>query len=439
VNGISSRRPFNFYQIRECIEEEFEIIDEKFDYMSGIPVFLINPKPIHGLLEDGFSRLIRSFEQMDLIPVLRDPNALERELIRYDLQVKTSDKFLTLQIVPVKKKPQKERRYLVNLGLFIATCFSVVFAAFIYVFFMDPLYGGLFPYFRDMSLPFLIMFYAISVLGILGLHEAGHLVALKKHDIRGTLPYFIPLPFPPLGTLGAIIKQESPAKNRNELFDMGLSGPLVGFVVSVIVLIIGLLLTRTINTDDYINFMVILSNTSPFLPDTTHYEFAQSLRGPPMPLPAIFYILEPILKPTELFTTMSPHYGVTLPDQYSFMHPIAFAGWVGLLLTSLNMMTVGQLDGGHVIRAVFGNKSFRVPYTNYYLPYYKLAALIGLAFLAVYNPIFAFLILALSRFSLTHPGPLNDVSSLSTSRKIAFIGFLIVIVLSTTPGSLLML
>jgi len=164
------------------------------------------------------------------------------------------------------------------------------------------------------------IYFAGTLMGILAFHEAGHYIASRHHGVAVTLPYFSPLPpVVSLGTLGAVIKMEKPIDDRNQLFDVGASGPIAGLIVAIPLLVIGLHLSEL---------------------------------GPPTPDGAIEgnSILYALLK-YAVFGRWLP--GDNIDVQ---MHPMAFAGWVGLLITMINLMPIGQLDGGHVARAVLGDR-----------------------------------------------------------------------------------
>jgi len=158
--------------------------------------------------------------------------------------------------------------------------------------------------------------FALAIMAVLGSHELGHYIVSKKNGIDATLPYFIPFPVPPIGTMGAIIRQKGPVPNRKALFDVGISGPLVGLAVAIIVTVIGLMLPAPTIT------------AQPG--DATYFK---------LQTPLLFDFLAGIVHP-----------GAALNG----INPIAFAGWVGMLVTLLNMLPIGQLDGGHVARAVLG-------------------------------------------------------------------------------------
>lgn len=160
--------------------------------------------------------------------------------------------------------------------------------------------------------------FAGTLMTILLCHELSHYIASKKHHTQATLPYFIPAPSL-IGTFGAFIKMKSPIITRKALIDIGASGPIAGFIISVVASIVGLNLSKVVP-----------------LPQT---EGALSLGDSLL----FSFIAKMVL-------------GVT-PDHYDILlHPVAFAGWIGLFVTSLNLIPIGQLDGGHVAYALLGEK-----------------------------------------------------------------------------------
>jgi membrane-associated protease RseP (regulator of RpoE activity) len=159
--------------------------------------------------------------------------------------------------------------------------------------------------------------FAVPLLAILVTHEMGHWLQAKRHGVDASLPYFIPLPLPPLGTLGAVISMRGRIKSRDALFDIGASGPLAGMIVALPVLAWGL----------------HLSVIEPIPPHGV--DEGQS----------ILYLL---MKRIVLGPIPSTH--------DVFLHPTAFAGWAGLFMTMLNLVPAGQLDGGHVAYALFGER-----------------------------------------------------------------------------------
>jgi membrane-associated protease RseP (regulator of RpoE activity) len=162
--------------------------------------------------------------------------------------------------------------------------------------------------------------FSFTLIAILLCHEFSHYIASKKHKVKATLPYFIPAPTA-IGTLGAVIIMKSPIITRKALIDIGASGPIVGFVVSVIALIIGL----------HMSVIVQVPQTA----GTGLTVFGDSI---------LTYLLSIIV------------FGV-IPSEFIInIHPIAIAGWIGLFVTFLNLLPIGQLDGGHIAYALGGEK-----------------------------------------------------------------------------------
>jgi membrane-associated protease RseP (regulator of RpoE activity) len=224
------------------------------------------------------------------------------------------------------------------------------------------------------------LFFGLPLLTILGAHEMGHYVVARRHKVRASLPFFLPS-FPPLGTFGAFISMRDPIPNRRALLDIGVAGPLVGFAIAIPVTLAGLALSST--------------GTAP--PDVT---------GDP--------------QPSLLFTFLSLFF--PLPAGIG-MHPLAFAGWVGLFVTAINLLPAGQLDGGHVARALLGDK-------QHYLSWSAVLALFAMGTFYFGWVIFGFLILMLG---VRHPPPLNDLTRLDPLRKLVGIGAVAVLVLTFIP------
>jgi membrane-associated protease RseP (regulator of RpoE activity) len=187
--------------------------------------------------------------------------------------------------------------------------------------------------------------FAVSLLGILLAHEFGHYLMTRRHHTAATLPYF--LPFPTLmGTMGAVIVWKELPRNKRILFDVGIAGPLAGLVVAIPVVVIGL----------------IGSKTGPILPSVGGFIEGNSIIylmakfavfGRLLPAPASYGAISPLLYWVKYFFT-----GLPVPTSGTdvFISPVAMAGWAGLLVTSLNLIPVGQLDGGHVMSVLFGKK-----------------------------------------------------------------------------------
>lgn len=188
--------------------------------------------------------------------------------------------------------------------------------------------------------------FALSLLSILLAHEFGHYLAARRHKTAATLPYFIPMPFSILGTLGAVIVWKELPRNKRILFDVGVAGPLSGLVVAIPVLLYGLSIS-TIGP--------VQAGESSFLEgNSILYLLAKFIVfGRLLPEPASYGGLAPALYWLRYFFTgtPAPYGGVDV-----FISPVALAGWAGILVTALNLLPVGQLDGGHILYTLFGRK-----------------------------------------------------------------------------------
>lgn len=193
--------------------------------------------------------------------------------------------------------------------LFIATFITTLIAG--------SLLNGVIPWEHPEKI-YLGLPFSLTLLLILMTHELSHYFMSKKHNVPATLPYFIPAPSI-IGTFGAVIKMKPPIPDRRSLIDIGASGPIGGFIIAVIASIVGL----------------GLSEVKPIGELQGGISFGTSI----------------------LFDFMSRQILNIDPDKYDvLLHPVAFAGWIGLLVTSLNLLPIGQLDGGHITYALFGEK-----------------------------------------------------------------------------------
>ncbi|HUL24072.1 MAG TPA: site-2 protease family protein [Thermodesulfobacteriota bacterium] len=231
--------------------------------------------------------------------------------------------------------------------------------------------------------------YSLTIILILLGHEMGHYLTSRRYGIRATLPFFLPLPLPPFGTLGAVIRMESTVSSRKALFDTGVAGPLTSLILSIPAIVIGLKLSKVVPVSHIKDGALRLAD------------------------PLLFSLIQRLV-----LGQISENYEI-------FLHPIGFAGWVGLFVTSLNLLPIGQLDGGHIAYGLFGRKS-RVIF---------LIAIVVMAFITVfYNPGWFLLLLLIILFGFRHPPPMDDITPLDWKRKImggvAFLAFF----LSFTPA-----
>ncbi len=258
--------------------------------------------------------------------------------------------------------------------------------------------------------------FAAAMLSILAAHEFGHYLAGRYHKTDVTLPYFIPFPFSYFGTMGAFIQLKEPPKNRRTLLDIGIAGPLAGLVVAIPVLILGLALSPVQPIPS------VLPEGQIFEGNSILYLLLKYLvHGQLLPQPADYSGLQPAIYWLRYFFTGAPlptgGYDVSL-------HPVAWAGWAGLLVTALNLIPAGQLDGGHILYVLLGGKRMRS-----ILPFI-LGALVLLGL--VWNGwwLWAFIIFVLGRM---HADPLDQITTLDARRKAVAILGIIVFILVFTP------
>jgi len=235
------------------------------------------------------------------------------------------------------------------------------------------------------------LWYSTTILGILGCHELGHYFACRYYDVDASLPLFLPVPPPMLtGTLGAFIRIREPIPQKRMLFDIGIAGPLAGFLVLVPALFIGLSLSHVVR------------------------------------LPADFSGLE--LGEPLLFKFATKLIWGTVPDGYSLnLHPMAFAAWFGMLATALNLFPLGQLDGGHISYAVLGPRST-------YVTFLTLGAAVVLAYFSSSWIVWTILMVAmLFTFGPRHPRVFDEHVPLDRARLILAFVALLIFVLCFTP------
>jgi len=239
----------------------------------------------------------------------------------------------------------KPSNWWINVGLFLLTVISVVWTGSLYA---DPaLLAGAATPLQSVWLSLLHggFPFAISLLGILLAHEFGHYFATRYHHTAATLPYFIPFPSL-LGTLGAVIVWKELPRNKRVLFDVGIAGPLAGLIVAIPVVLYGLFVSTTGPIETSPN-MFIEGNSLLYL-------FAKFVVfGRLLPAPVSYGDLTPALYWLKFFFTGLPF---PIGGTDVFISPIAMAGWAGLLVTALNLIPAGQLDGGHVMGVLFGKK-----------------------------------------------------------------------------------
>ena len=346
--------------IREAITPLFVTIDTTLDW----------PEPGHFRLRgrflrdtaDCFDDLRAIFEGYGFTPMLRQ-----------------EDGGLALIGLPHVFNPSASN-WVINLILLIVTILSTMFVAAL---------GETGDTRTALSQIWLGLPFSISIMVILGAHELGHYFAARHHHVPVTLPYFIPMPFSVIGTLGAFIQLKAPVKNKRALFDVGAAGPLAGLVFALPILLYGLA-------------------TSPVGPLPTG---GYMLEGN-----SILYAAAKIL----VLGQMLPANGLDVS-----LNQLAWAGWVGLLVTGLNLIPVGQLDGGHVSYVLFGQRA-----KQFFWP-----VLIALSLLTALTGMLMWLfwIFLIFFFGRAYAVPLDDVTPLDSRRRALAIFTLILFFLVFVP------
>jgi len=205
-----------------------------------------------------------------------------------------------------------------NVLLAVATVFSTLFAGASWYYVSDPLSPEILR-----AVPF-----TLAVMGVLGTHELGHYVMSRYHDVDATLPYFIPIPTL-IGTMGAVIRMKGQIPDRKALFDIGVAGPIAGLVATVVVTAVGLLLPPVHVPPDLLSGPNVIA---------VQFGYPPLLRG------MAWVLGQPL----------------SYQDPSLAVNPVVIGGWVGMFITFLNLLPVGQLDGGHVLRSIVGPAQERI-------------------------------------------------------------------------------
>ena len=290
----------------------------------------------------------------------------------------------------------------VNLGLFLATLLTVLFIGAANALQYAEQFQG-----QEVSYDLLSILlslhrgipFAGALMGILVAHELSHYVVARRYGSPVSLPYFIPMPNL-LGTMGAVITQKAPMRNRKSLFDIGIAGPLGGLVLAVPLLFVGLSLSTVQAPPPGIDQALQEGNSLLYI--------------------AAKYVV---------FGEVLPRNGLDV-----WIHPVAFAAWAGLLVTMINLIPVGQLDGGHISYALLGRRAWTLGYA-------LIAAMFGWGSLLLLRNdqaggfwvLWAFINLLLNR---KHPPPLNDVTTVSRGRVVVGGLMLVVFILRFMPSPL---
>ena len=293
-----------------------------------------------------------------------------------------------IQTAPPPQRPPRPWRHFV---LAVATLATTTLIGGMHLVAFDADFQPIAPDYTWISFTLNGLWYALTILAILGAHEAGHYFACRYYGVDASLPYFIPAP-PPLltGTLGAFIRIRTPITSKRVLFDVGVAGPIAGFVVMLPALVAGLAMSRTV----------------PIPPDFSGMELGEPL----------------------LFQGAARLVWGQVPDSLSLnLHPMAFAAWFGMLATALNLIPIGQFDGGHIAYAVLGRRASRVTLG-------AVAVAIGLSIYASSWIIWTLLaVFLLYKFGWRHPPVWDEEIPLDPASRWVALLALVILVLCFTP------
>jgi hypothetical protein len=363
-------------RVRAIVSSYFPVYETRIGPQSVLLAVHVDPTS----LESKFDALRRELWDLQYVPILRRQSGEE--------------------FIEVVRRPRLgPSRIWVNLLLLAGTIATTTFAgSLIWLAFVggsalgptDFAYGAL--------------YFSAPVMAILGLHELAHWVVARHHHVEASLPYFLPVPPPFLfGTFGAFISIREPFPDKKALFDIGAAGPLAGFAASIPIVLAGA----------YVNLHAPMVPLNYCGPSVIGVNYSDLLIG------------------TPLFFWFLSHF---IPVFSGTISPLALAGWVGILVTAINLLPASQLDGGHVFRALLGDRSR-------YLSYGVVILLLGIGLL-FYSGwiIFAILLLFLG---VRHPPPLNDTTPLDAKRYLVgafvvavLVGGFVLTPLATPPGTI---
>ncbi|MGQ0535534.1 MAG: site-2 protease family protein [Methanobacteriota archaeon] len=374
--------PLTLDAVRPVVERRFRVYDTRAD--EHVLLFYVQLSSAD--LEGDFGRLKTELQERGLVPILRYEGGEHA-------------------IFVVRKPYLTERGRGVNVALFLLTVLTTVMAGILaYYPYANPgadmAEASLGSIFAPANWFWGFLYFSLPLLVILGIHELGHYVWARRHRIAASLPFFIPLP--PIfgvniGTMGAFISMREPMPGRKALLDVGAAGPIAGFVVAIPITVIGLFL---------------MAADPVLIPDTEGLNFL----GTPL-----------------LYDLLARGFDFA---ENQIIHPTAFAGWVGLLVTGINLLPAGQLDGGHIAAALFGDRAK-------YLSYAAVFALVILGFgLPAYGPFPGFagyggwilMALLVAFMGVQHPPTLNNVTGIDGKRRLVGLVCLVILVLTFTPA-----
>jgi membrane-associated protease RseP (regulator of RpoE activity) len=376
----------DYSRVVPIVSSFFTLKDTQLNVRENYIEFLIADAEI----KDKFPILIKELGKNGMVATARKQKYFSRLMPALSSEVRLQ---IEDGIVITVFKEAPKRKIITKRKLPLALIFFVI--AFTFVFYDGFLRSGTTfakTYVSDPAL--LAVAYTMSLMGILGIHELGHIIALRHYNIKASWPYFIPGVPGFIPTFGALITQQSNMPTKNIMFDVGIAGPIAGLIITVIVSIYGSSISTLIPLEEYTRLseenMLFSFNTGLLMLATLHMT------------------------------------GKVVENTVLVMSPLLFAAWIGFALTSMNLVPAWQLDGGHLARATLGERWHRI------ITYAGIGALLLMRFWPM-----AILVLLLSQ-KIPGNAPLDDVTPLSRKRKMLFFMALgICAVTAPIPSSIL--
>ncbi|MEM1986051.1 MAG: site-2 protease family protein [Nitrososphaeria archaeon] len=359
MEGLGSTNIIGYEEITREVSQYFSVM-ESYIRADGSIEFKIFPTED---VKDKFLELWSSLKSKNYVPILRK-----------------DEPYLTLYVTHFIERKGYSKK--IAIILFAATMLSMLIDGWVRS--ISPIEQEIFKW-----NPIVItLLYAIAFIGILGLHELGHLFLSRRHKMASTLPYFIPgIPGTGVPTFGAIIFATEPMANKDQQFDIGLAGPVFGFVAACVVSVFGVLSSVPMSLNEF------------------------NIRFGNQP---VVFVDVPLIMNLMMFA-----FGIVSPSQSTvvILSPIAYAAWFGFLITFLNTLPAWQLDGGHMARSVLPEK------------WHRAATIISALIMALLGFILMALLVLFFSYGQREIKPLDDVSPISKSRKVVYILILVMLIL----------
>ncbi|MCS6770261.1 MAG: site-2 protease family protein [Candidatus Caldarchaeum sp.] len=333
-------------------------------FEAGVLTFEVAEKAI----KERFKRCVVELKRIGLIATARMENGVVK-----------------VRVFPYVKPPKNDVRIPIVLG--IATIITVSFDGFLRS--TGRIFSLVHPGYGVMDVLFNGLVFSTALLSIIFIHEMGHKLSARIDGVSASHPYFIP-GFPGvIPTLGAVIFQKEPLTNRDDMFDIGISGPVAGFITAIAVAIVAFQTATWVPVEQYRSLVE-----------------AAAREGSVVDVPLIFTLIRSL-------------YG--RPDEVPFFMTVGFAAWLGMVVTALNLMPVWQLDGGRIFRSFLSRRQ------------HVIASYIAIGVLVITGYYFMALLLILMMGRNIDIVPLDDVSPLSFWRKVSLVGLAAMLVLSFVP------